>query len=135
MTTQKQQGKRLFGFIEDMQIRQSRNGAEYVRATLVAKRRDGEVSFKTKLIMFTPKKNGAKQPIVALKALGGNGANVEVFGYMEDVDNNGKFTVQMLRVVDLKENTRNADKAAEKAAADDAAKETTTVEKDVEVPF
>lgn len=125
-------GKALFGILENMTIRQSRQGSEYVRATLVSKRLDGTVAFKTDIIAFTPKKADAKDPVAALKALG-NDANVRVYGFMEDVDQNGKYTKQMLRVVDARDNVKKDETA--QAGEDTAAESTETKEAEVEVPF
>ena len=124
-----QNGRALFGFIENMAVRTSKTGSEYVRATLVSTYKNGDVSFKTQIIAFAPKNDSSKNPVTALKALGNN-ARVRVYGFMEDVDQNGKYTIPMMRVIDAREN--NSDGTA-KAKTETTAE--TQQSNDVEVPF
>jgi hypothetical protein len=140
-TKAKAPGYTRFGTLTNVVKRIAKNQKEYVRATVKITKKDGTFLFEEEIIAFAP--------AIAVQTLisAGNGARVRVYGYKEEVQQDGgKFSVQMLRVVDAMDLAAHAAaKANAKTAGDTVAQETSQAaqetaaevdtSRDTEVPF
>ena len=125
---QKTKGNTLFGELKKLAVLTTKNGKTYIRAAVTVTRKNGDYMFTRQIVSFK------EEAIAALKEAG-NGAIVRVFGYTEKVEQEGgKYTVQMMRVVDARDMTEKRAAARAGGVSEETTSEETKVD-NTEIPF
>ena len=89
----------VYGILQDVSLRTSLNQNPFIRAKVVAKRKDGTVAFSQEIITYKA------DAIAKLQSLG-NGASVWMLGRVKSIpQQQGKFSIQMLDVFDVRDSS------------------------------